>query len=103
MTNLNIIDKEKHCEMMEDKDLTGVFVYSNGCRLCSNQIKKLEKAGILVSGVIDCTSDSKYFLGLGFDDMPDTVVYIRGVKVYSSTGEMFDTQISELVKFLERY
>ena len=99
---VNMIDVSEHKAMLDNKDLTGVFVYSNDCNLCRNQIKKLGAVGINVR-VVDCTLDAKYYLGLGFDDMPSTVVYIRGEKRFESTGEMFDKQLKELNNLLKSF
>lgn len=100
---MKYIDVEEHKEMMNDNDLTGVFVYSNGCNLCKNQINKLRNYMINVSGVVSCEKDAKYYLDLGFDDMPSTVLYMNGKKVFESTGEMFDKQLEEFKKMLEKY
>ena len=100
---LNKITVDEHKNMMDDNTLTGVYVYSNNCSLCKNQIKKLEKIGIRVSGVVDCSENAKYYLGLGYDDMPTTVLYIDGEKKFSSTGEMFDKQLNEFKSLLLSY
>lgn len=98
--SINNITVEKHKLLLEDKTLSGVYVYSNNCSLCKNQIKKLEKIGIRVSGVVDCSEDARYYIGLGYDDMPTTVLYIEGEKKFSSTGEMFDKQLNEFKSLL---
>lgn len=100
---LNMITVDAHKDMMVDKTLSGVFVYSNNCSLCKNQIKKLEKFGIRISGVVDCSENAKYYLGLGYDDMPTTVLYIDGEKKFSSTGEMYDKQLNEFKSLLLTY
>ena len=95
---MKYIEVDEHKKMMEDSSLTGVFVYSNGCNLCKNQIKKLTSAGIKISGEVDCKLDAKYYLDLGYDDMPCTVLYVEGIKKFESTGEMFDLQIQNFKK-----
>lgn len=100
---LNKITVDMHRDMMSDETLSGVFVYSNNCSLCKNQIKKLEKNGIRVSGIVDCSENVKYYLGLGYDDMPTTVLYINGEKKFNSTGEMFDKQLNEFKSLLMSY
>ena len=100
---MKYIEVEEHKKMMEDPYLTGVFVYSNGCNLCKNQINKLRSYMINVSGVVQCEKDAKYYLDLGYDDMPSTVLYINGKREYIATGEMFDKQLQEFKKTLEKY
>lgn len=97
-----IVTVEQHEKLLES-NVSGIYVYSNGCSLCKNQIRKLEKHSIRVSGVVDCSLNPKYYMSIGYDDMPTTVLYIEGEKVFSSSGEMFDKQLLEFKELLKTY
>ena len=97
---IKVLTPEDHKDLIESNSATGVYVYTNGCNLCKNQIKKLTSAGIKISGEVDCKLDAKYYLDLGYDDMPCTVLYVEGIKKFESTGEMFDLQIQNFKKMM---
>ena len=90
-------------QLMESGTMTGVYMYSNGCHLCKKMEDKLKQFGIRVIAVIDCLTDTKYFLEQGFDKMPAVVLWINGEQKFIKTGEMFDLQLEQFKQYLESF
>lgn len=78
----------------------GIFVFhSSSCYTCKDHIQNL-KAHVNYFYTIEYEEDVDFYIGIGIESTPSTIVYKDNKIVYKKNGMMFDTQINEMVKTL---
>lgn len=87
----------------ESTKRNGVFVFhSSSCWTCDYHIENLERFVSFYS--IDIEEDYDYYeTNFGITTVPVTRIYQDGVVVWEMIGALFESQINEMRRLLERY
>lgn len=91
-------------QAMEEKTLNGLFVFHIlGCRGCVMLQHKIDEyfGDDFKYQMVECWEDKEYFLSMGIDDMPTSIVYKDSEVVWNMSGVLFDTQLADLKRNLQ--
>ena len=86
---------------MESKKGKFIFIV-NGCFLCKEYMKELQKNKINTSNwyLINCDEDEDYYINHEFlDSMPNTRIYKDNVIMWEKGGVLYKKQLKELVSY----